>query len=110
MQKLINAENDWNDEKCLKFNINPYIEVKVQKSALSLEKVCKYFYCDKYDKDRKFTDAIESNIVLECLIDFLLEVSILLVWLLAYKILQIEPLAQPLTTPKYELCANATKN
>lgn len=76
LEKLINITDDWNDEKCLKFNIKSYIEVKVQKSKLSL----KHFYkcLGVIDEcDGEFEDVIEADYVLECLLNFKLDVSIL---------------------------------
>ncbi|XP_037809647.1 uncharacterized protein DDB_G0284459 [Lucilia sericata] len=76
LEKLITANDEWNDEKCLDFKIKPHIEVKVQKSKLSL----KHFYkClganDDCEKDELgdggvVEDIIEASYVLECVLNF----------------------------------------
>ncbi|XP_065371157.1 uncharacterized protein LOC135963294 [Calliphora vicina] len=70
LEKLINTTDDWNDEKCFKFNIKSYIEVKVQKSKLSL----KHFYKCLGAIDECDGEVIEADYVLECLLNFQLEV------------------------------------
>ncbi|KNC34743.1 hypothetical protein FF38_01907 [Lucilia cuprina] len=76
LEKLITANDEWSDEMCLYFKIKPYIEVKVQKSKLSL----KHFYkclgaiddCKKEELDdgAVVEDIREANYVLECVLKF----------------------------------------
>lgn len=75
LEKLINTTTDWNDGKCLKFNISPRICVEVQKSKLS----AKTFHICLDSSSGTGNDKqgdIESDFVLECIFDFQQHVSI----------------------------------
>ncbi|XP_037809643.1 uncharacterized protein LOC119602283 [Lucilia sericata] len=75
LEKLIITNDDWNDEKCLKFKLNSCIEVKVQKSKLTIKDFYKCLGAIE-DFEKEFTDGLEETYILECLIDFQLEVPL----------------------------------
>lgn len=75
LEKLIANTDDWNDTDSQTFKIKPVIEVKVQKSSLSLKYFKKCLRAIDKDEDDNADNLEEADYILQCLFDFRDEVS-----------------------------------